>query len=147
MFAVGDDDQNIYSFKGSSVRFIRNFEQDYNAKPEFLTDNYRSTRHIIEAANAVIEPAGDRMKVDNEIRINRARAKDAAGGLWAERDPVAGGRVQVLPAGRDAISQAQAAMAELQRLASLAPPVSAPSTHRHTQRNPTASAQARRTHD
>ena len=102
------------------MRFIRNFEQDYNAKPEFLTDNYRSTRHIIEAANAVIEPAGDRMKVDHEIRIDRARAKNAAGGLWAERDPVAGGRVQVLPAGRDAISQAQAAMAELQRLASLA---------------------------
>ena len=39
LFAVGDDDQNIYAFKGSSVRFIRSFEQDYRAKPEFLTDN------------------------------------------------------------------------------------------------------------
>ena len=120
MFAVGDDDQNIYAFKGSSVRFIRSFEHDYSAKPQFLTDNYRSTRHIIEAANAVIEPAQDRMKVDNEIRIDRARAKDAPGGLWAERDPVGRGRVQILPAGRGAISQAQAAVAELQRLASLA---------------------------
>ena len=120
MFAVGDDDQNIYAFKGSSVRFIRSFEHDYSAKPEFLTDNYRSTRHIIEAANAVIEPAQDRMKVDNEIRIDRARAKDAPGGLWAERDPVGRGRVQILPAGRDAISQGQAAVAELRRLASLA---------------------------
>ena len=120
LFAVGDDDQNIYSFKGSSVRFIRSFEDDYRARPAFLTDNYRSTRHIIEAANAVIEPAADRMKVDNEIRIDRARAKDAAGGPWGERDPVGRGRVQVLPAGRDAIFQAQAVMAELQRLASLA---------------------------
>ena len=90
LFAVGDDDQNIYSFKGSSVRFIRRFEEDYNAKPRFLTDNYRSTGHVIEAANAVIDPAADRMKVDNRIRIDRARAKDAAGGSWAERDPVAG---------------------------------------------------------
>ena len=69
LFAVGDDDQNIYAFKGSSVRFIRSFEQDYRAKPFFLIDNYRSTHHIIEAANAVIEPAQDRMKVDNEIFI------------------------------------------------------------------------------
>ena len=119
MFAVGDDDQNIYAFKGSSVRFIRSFEHDHSAKPEFLTDNYRSTRHIIEAANAVIEPTRDRMKVDNEIRIDRARAKDAAGGPWAERDAVGRGRVQILSGGRDAISQAQAAVTELQRLASL----------------------------
>ena len=60
LFAVGDDDQNIYAFKGSSVRYIRSFELDYNARPKFLTDNYRSTRHIIEAANTVIEPARDR---------------------------------------------------------------------------------------
>ena len=121
LFAVGDDDQNIYSFKGSSVRFIRSFEEDYSAQPSFLTDNYRSTRHIIEAANAIIAPARDRMKVDNEIRIDRARSKDAAGGPWGERDPVGRGKVQVLPAGRDAISQAQAAMTELQRLAGLEP--------------------------
>ena len=120
LFAVGDDDQNIYAFKGSSVKFIRSFEQDYQAKPAFLIDNYRSTRHIIEAANAVIEPARDRMKVDHEIRINKRRAKDPAGGLWAEQDPVGRRKVQVLPAGRDAISQAQTAMAELLRLKGLA---------------------------
>ena len=120
LFAVGDDDQNIYSFKGSSVRFIRNFEQDYSAKPSFLTDNYRSTRHIIDASNAVIGRAVDRMKAGNEIRIDRARSGEAAGGLWGERDPVAGGRVQVLPAGRDRMSQAQAAIVELQRLSGLA---------------------------
>ena len=99
LFAVGDDDQNIYAFKGSSVKFIRSFEQDYRAKPAFLTDNYRSTRHIIEAANAVIEPARNRMKLDQEIQINKGRAKDPAGGMWAEQDPVGRGKVQVLPAG------------------------------------------------
>jgi len=122
LFAVGDDDQNIYSFNGSSVEFIRRFEQDYNAKPAYLTDNYRSTRHIIDAANAVIGPAHDRMKADNPIRINRERAKAPAGGRWAERDPVAGGKVQVLRiADSSAISQAQAAVAELERLSSLDP--------------------------
>ena len=44
LFAVGDDDQNIYSFSGSSSRYIRLFEEDYRAKPSFLTENYRSTR-------------------------------------------------------------------------------------------------------
>ena len=62
LFAVGDDDQNIYAFNGSSVEFIRRFEADYEARPAFLTANYRSTNHIIQAANAVIEPARERMK-------------------------------------------------------------------------------------
>ncbi|MCY4101650.1 MAG: RecQ family ATP-dependent DNA helicase [bacterium] len=122
LFAVGDDDQNIYSFNGSSVRFIRRFEQDYNAKPAFLIDNYRSTGHIIDAANAVIGLAGDRMKADHAIRVNRKRAKAPAGGGWAGRDPVAGGKVQVLRTADDsAVAQAQTAVAELRRLSSLDP--------------------------
>ena len=60
VFAVGDDDQNIYSFNGSSVEFIRRFEADYGPRPTYLTGNYRSTGHIITAANAVIEPARQR---------------------------------------------------------------------------------------
>ena len=35
LFAVGDDDQNIYAFSGASVEFIRRFEADYAAKPPF----------------------------------------------------------------------------------------------------------------
>ena len=104
------------------MKFIRSFEQDYKAKPAYLIDNYRSTRHIIDAANAVISPARDRMKADHAIRINQERAKTPAGGRWAERDPVAHGKVQVLQIADDsAISQAQAAVAELKRLSSLDP--------------------------
>ena len=33
LFAVGDDDQNIYAFSGSSVRYIKRFEEDYGARP------------------------------------------------------------------------------------------------------------------
>ena len=72
LFAVGDDDQNIYAFSGASVEFIRRFADDYAAKPAFLVENYRSTAHIIAAANAVIGPAADRMKRDQPIEIDRA---------------------------------------------------------------------------
>ena len=116
MFAVGDDDQNIYTFNGSSTEFIRRFEADYGARPSYLTDNYRSTGHIIAAANRVIEPARQRMKENHPIEINRARAQDPPGGDWTLIDPVAQGRVQVLPAGDTPITQAQAAVAELKRL-------------------------------
>ena len=121
LFAVGDDDQNIYAFNGASVEFIRRFEADYGPKPAFLTANYRSTRHIIAAANALIEPARERMKTGHPIRVDRVRAKDPPGGDWRALDPVAQGRVQVLPEQSDPVEQARAVMKELLRLADLAP--------------------------
>ncbi len=120
VFAVGDDDQNIYAFNGTSVEFIRRFEADYQSKPQYLTSNYRSTAHIIEAANSVIAPSPDRMKVAHPIRINRERRKEPPGGQWEELDPVARGNVQILPAGGDPVSQARHVMAEFRRLASIA---------------------------
>ena len=62
------------------MEFIRRFEKDYGPKPAYLTENYRSTGHIIAAANALIEPARERMKDEHPIRIDRARAKDPPGG-------------------------------------------------------------------
>ncbi len=121
LFAVGDDDQNIYSFKGSSVKFIREFQADYNASPNYLTDNYRSTRHIIDTANQAIAPARDRMKTDRPIHVNRAREKAPPGGDWAMLDPVARGKVQILPVGDSPGTQAQAVVAELTRLSHLTP--------------------------
>ena len=121
LFAVGDDDQNIYAFKGASVTFIRRFEADYAARPVYLLDNYRSTAHIIDAANAFIRPAAERLKADHPIRIDRARRRTPSGGDWQARDAVGQGRVQVLPAGGDPRVQALAIMTELQRLAALAP--------------------------
>ena len=105
---------------GASVEFIRRFEADYGPMPAFLTANYRSTGHIIAAANALIEPARDRMKTGHPIRIDRARAKDPPGGDWRELDPVAQGRVQILPVQSDLIAQAHGAMTELARLSGLA---------------------------
>ena len=119
MFAVGDDDQNIYSFKGTSSEFIRRFERDYKSKPIFLLGNYRSTKNIIAASNTVIEPAKDRMKAGKRIEVNRARKVEDPGGAWESLDPVGRGQVQLIRAGRSEISQARAAMAELWRLSKL----------------------------
>ena len=119
LFAVGDDDQNIYAFNNTSVEFIHRFETDYGPKPFFLTDNYRSTRHIISAANTVIQSARERMKVAHPIRIDDVRSKELLGGPWQKLDPVSKGLVQILPAGSDSIAQAQVAMAEFQRLLDL----------------------------
>ena len=121
LFAVGDDDQNIYAFNGSSAEFIRRFETDYGTKPDFLTSNYRSTSHIIAAANAVIQPAQQRMKARHPIAIDRARANERPGGAWSALDPVARGRVQILSAGDNPISQAQVVVAELERLSGRTP--------------------------
>ena len=121
LFAVGDDDQNVYAFAGASVEFIRRFETDFTAKPAFLTENFRSTAHIIGAANMVIASARKRMKAGHPISIDSARSEAPEGGEFEGLDLLGKGRVQVLPAGFDAITQAMAVMIELQRLATLAP--------------------------
>ena len=52
---VGDDDQAIYSFRGATIRNILEFEKDYaDAIAIRLEQNYRSTSHILELANAII---------------------------------------------------------------------------------------------
>ena len=121
LFAVGDDDQNIYAFNGTSVEFIHRFEADYKAKPVHLIENYRSTANIIRAANCIIAPAAARMKVDHDIQINRARRDDPEGGELMQLDPVGAGRVQVLDAGDNDFTQAILAVEELRRLSRLVP--------------------------
>jgi len=55
LMVVGDPDQGVYSFRGATIRNILDFEQDYpDATIIPLTRNYRSTRTILSAANAVI---------------------------------------------------------------------------------------------
>ncbi len=115
LLAVGDDDQNIYAFRGASVDYIRRFQQDYDAELHYLVENYRSSAHIIAAANALIAHNGERMKQDHPIRIDRRRKAQPAGGRWAGLDGHAKGRVLLLRVA-DPAHQAAALVARIQEL-------------------------------
>ncbi|MBN2684174.1 MAG: RecQ family ATP-dependent DNA helicase, partial [Pontiellaceae bacterium] len=79
ILAVGDDDQNIYTFRGANVQFIRQFEKDYDASAHYLIENYRSTANIINVSNQLITLNKDRMKTDHPIQINAARRSEPTG--------------------------------------------------------------------
>ncbi|MDP3745034.1 MAG: UvrD-helicase domain-containing protein [Methylotenera sp.] len=62
MFAVGDDDQSIYGFRGARVGNMRDFEKDFNIKHIVkLEENYRSHSNILDAANAIISHNTNRL--------------------------------------------------------------------------------------
>jgi len=118
ILAVGDDDQNIYAFRGANVEYIRRFQDDYKARECHLLQNYRSTGHIIAAANCLIAHNHYRRKTQLPICIDRTRASAPRGGLWESTDPVSCGRVQILEV-PNAGAQAPAVLNELQRLSKL----------------------------
>lgn len=62
IFAVGDDDQSIYGFRGARVGNMRDFEQDFNVQNIVkLEENYRSHSNILDAANAIISHNKNRL--------------------------------------------------------------------------------------
>jgi DNA helicase-2/ATP-dependent DNA helicase PcrA len=73
MFAVGDDDQSIYRFRGAEVGNMRDFEREFQvANVIRLEQNYRSHGNILDAANAIIK--------NNESRLGKNLWTDAGGG-------------------------------------------------------------------
>ena len=126
ILAVGDDDQNIFAYNGSSNDYILRFQEEYGVdSPDFLTFNYRSTQNIITAANRVISGMPDRLKTLHPIAVNPERRQDPNGGGWAKTDPERQGRVRVIrlpvewnPTVRRNI-QAQAVIEEILRLKGL----------------------------
>ena len=62
MFAVGDDDQSIYAFRGARVGNMLDFERDFHVETMIkLEQNYRSHGNILDAANALIKNNGQRL--------------------------------------------------------------------------------------
>jgi DNA helicase-2/ATP-dependent DNA helicase PcrA len=67
---VGDDDQSIYSWRGSDYRMILRFEQDFRGAKTFkLEENYRSTGRILEAANHLV--ANNRSRAPKRLFTTR----------------------------------------------------------------------------
>lgn len=62
MFAVGDDDQSIYGFRGARVSNMRDFQKDFDIQNVVkLEENYRSHSNILDAANAIISHNSNRL--------------------------------------------------------------------------------------
>jgi DNA helicase II / ATP-dependent DNA helicase PcrA len=73
VFAVGDDDQSIYAFRGAQVGNMADFEREYRVpKVIKLEQNYRSYAHILDAANALI--------AHNTKRLGKNLRTDAGSG-------------------------------------------------------------------
>ena len=71
---VGDDAQSIYAFRGANIQNILNFKKDYpEAKLFKLEQNYRSTSHIVKAANSVI--ANNRDQIPKEVWTSNAEGE------------------------------------------------------------------------
>ncbi len=65
IMVVGDPDQSIYGWRGADMAMIMNFSNDFKgAKIVVLDQNYRSTGHILEGANGVIQKNSDRHPKD-----------------------------------------------------------------------------------
>ena len=62
VIAVGDDDQNIYEFRGSNSQYLYELTQTEHSRFFEMTENYRSRRHIVDAANDFARNIRQRIK-------------------------------------------------------------------------------------
>ena len=71
IFAVGDDDQSIYGFRGSQPECLKRFEREYASQRLLLDINYRSNPEIVNASLAVIGENKERF--EKELKANPKR--------------------------------------------------------------------------
>ena len=83
IFAVGDIDQTIYTWRGAHIKNLLDFEKDYpKAETIILEENYRSTKNILSAANSVIK----KNKFRVEKNLFTAKGEGERIGLYASYD-------------------------------------------------------------
>ena len=70
VIAVGDDDQNIYEFRGSDSRFMQKLLNEPDSSFIEMTENYRSTRHVVDVANAFVKGINNRMKHEPIVSLS-----------------------------------------------------------------------------
>lgn len=70
VIAVGDDDQNIFEFRGSDSKYLYMLSQEPGSRFIEMTDNYRSTRHVVAFANAFAQYIGGRMKTTPIVSVS-----------------------------------------------------------------------------
>lgn len=74
IFVVGDEDQSIYGWRGAEISNILDFKKDFpDAKVYKLEQNYRSTAHILNAANRVI--ANNKKRFDKVLKTTKEGGK------------------------------------------------------------------------
>ena len=73
VIAVGDDDQNIYAFRGSDSAYLKSLITDYQATLYELTDNYRSDQAIVDYANHFVLQIPNRMKQTPIVAVSKER--------------------------------------------------------------------------
>lgn len=69
VIAVGDDDQNIYEFRGSDSKYMRSLITQHNAALYEMTENYRSKANIVAFSNAFVETIQNRMKTSPNVAV------------------------------------------------------------------------------
>ena len=62
VIAVGDDDQNIYAFRGSDSKYMQSIVNQEGAKLYEMTDNYRSAKVVVDCANRFVQRIPGRLK-------------------------------------------------------------------------------------
>ena len=91
---VGDDAQSIYSFRGANIENILNFQKDYKDSKSFkLEQNYRSSKNIVAAANAIISKNKDQFPKDvwtqneegTKIKVIKTKTDNEEGKVVADK--------------------------------------------------------------